>query len=282
MWVFTIHRELSICVLSLFWSLFSVKSKDFNIPSTLIFLNLRFIHFPDLQRTSKRNTLQNDGYRQPSPVPQGPFTVILPPPPPVAPSTTAPPPPPPQSSAVINLPLSEVMRRSPPRSLRYSTGWKYDRISTGKPSSLPAARRSPSPVCSPLELFISGDHRAASRKRPRTTNTIPVQMLPVGSLRRSITPASVGGRRSETPLSASHRIPPPTADSPQPCALLSARLPTARVLFGEPPTSAETSDFFTQVERQLQEELGGMWPGLPQSQELKMPPALPLSKSDTI
>ena len=74
---------------------------------------------------------------------------------------------------------------------------------------------------------------------------------------RSITPASTG-RRSETPLSASNRITQhSTAASPRPCAPLPPRLPTARVLFGQAPTVAETQDFFMQVEHQLREDFEG-------------------------
>jgi len=67
---------------------------------------------------------------------------------------------------------------------------------------------------------------------------------------RSATPASLG-RRSETPASAL-RKPYCRGDMPPPLRYPSpARLPTARTLFGPPPTRLETENFFRSIEQQL-------------------------------
>jgi hypothetical protein len=176
-------------------------------------------------------------------------------------------PPPAAAPAVAQtLTLTEVMYRTSKRNLRTGEkSWKYGSaaaVAIRKPvpgcARIPLPnRRSPSPSLSPFDLFATAADTNSARKRLRSFQQTTSSVANSSNYARSITPAS-SGRRSETPLSASNRINQhSTAASPRPCAPLPPRLPTARVLFGQAPTIAETQDFFMQVEHQLREDFEG-------------------------
>ena len=160
------------------------------------------------------------------------------------------------------LTLTEVMYRSPKRTLKAGEKNGSYQATVRKPPTgftripLPT-RRSPSPALSPFDLFTAADINSARKRLRSFQETASSSMANSSNLARSITPGS-SGRRSETPLSASNRINQhSTAASPTPCAPFPPRLPTARVLFGQAPTHTETQDFFTQVEFQLREHFAG-------------------------
>jgi len=172
-------------------------------------------------------------------------------------------PPPAAAPAVAQtLTLPEGRYRSPKRN--YEAGQKSSKYKTSagidihrsapKCARIPlATRRSPSPSLSPFDFFGADDDTNSARKRLRSFQHTSSYVAKPSSMSRSITPVK-SSCRSETPLSASNRINEhSTAASPLPLPPLPPRLPTARVLFGQAPTVAETQDFFMQVESQLRE-----------------------------
>ncbi|KAG7671790.1 hypothetical protein NADE_000562 [Nannochloris sp. 'desiccata'] len=175
-------------------------------------------------------------------------------------------PPPAAAPAVAQtLTLAEVMYRSPKRNFtagekrskyRASAAVAIRRSAPGCSTMHLPNRRSPSPSLAPFDLFAAADSNSP-HKRLRSFRHTSSSVAKLSHLSRSITPVK-SGRRSETPLSASNRINQhSSAASPLPCAPLPPRLPTARVLFGQAPTIAETQDFFMQVEHQLREDFAG-------------------------